>query len=403
MKPSVWFVSELYYPEETSTGYFVTGIAEAVACERAVGVICGHPIHTNRNLDLPRREVRNGVVIERCRNTSFDPSILVFRLINAITISGSMFFKVLSRVNRGDLVVVLTNPPLLPIVVRVAASLRRARGILLVHDVYPDILAATKVVKSRGLVWLLLRMAFRPVYRGFEKIVVLGRDMRDVVAAKVGGDTSRIIIIPNWADTDRIRPQMQSDLRRRLKLQDRFVVQYVGNVGRTHGIDVIVRAAQRLLPDRDVHFLIIGSGSRLEVLRRDIAARGLTNMTLLSRVPGAELSDALSAADVALIAFERGMKGLSVPSRMYNVLASGRPTIAVADEDSELALVVEEERVGWVVSTSDFDALARTIKAAKENAKEREEAGSRARAAAERAYSRAAVLESWRTLIRTLR
>jgi glycosyltransferase involved in cell wall biosynthesis len=110
----------------------------------------------------------------------------------------------------------------------------------------------------------------------------------------------------------------------------------------------------------------------------------------------------LNACDISVVAFVKGMAGVSVPSRMYNVMASGKPILAVCDPESELARVVLEERIGWVVPPEDPTALAAAIDFARAQPAELAQMGVRARAAAVRSYSKAAVLDQYRALVQTL-
>ena len=403
MKPEVWLVSELYHPEETSTGYFVTGIAEGLAGEFSTGVICSQPTYSARGWKAAREETRNGVEVFRCLNTRLDPRILPYRLVNALTISAAFFFAVFRRVRRGNIVIVVTNPPTLPPVVRVAARLRGARSVLLVHDVYPEVLAAAGGLHKGGMAYRIAARLMQFIYRGFERVVVLGRDMRELVAQKIGA-TTPVSIIPNWADVAAISPlRGPNALLERLGISDRFVVQYAGNIGRTHGVDSLLSAAHTLKEDLAVHFLIIGDGARKRHVEREIETQQLTNVTILGTVPREELPIALNACDVAVISFVPGMKGVSVPSRMYNILAAGKPIIAMADVDSELGLVVAEHQAGWVVPPNDAEALLNAIREARQDREKLKLMGARGRTAVEQHYTRAHVISAWIDLIREFR
>jgi glycosyltransferase involved in cell wall biosynthesis len=396
VKPQVWFVSELYYPEETSTGYFLTGIAEGVAADFDTGVICSQATYAARGVSAPRRETRNGVAIRRVRGTRFDPTRLPGRLMNALTISLAALIDVWRSVRRGAIVVVVTNPPTLPIVTKMACRLRGARTVLLVHDVYPEVLAASGIVRRGGFRYRLLERLSRLVYGGFERVVVLGRDMQQLVAEKIGVPVERLSIITNWGDVDTVRPSDDGNAR------DTFVVQYSGNLGRTHGVETLLAAAEELRGDRSVRFMIIGSGARRATVERRIAAGDLENVTLLPPVPREELGATLNAGDVSVITFLPGMKGVSVPSRMYNVLAAGRPLIAAADPDSEIALLIREEELGWVVDPGDARGLVTAIRAAHAAPELRRAMGARARRLAEARYSREAVVQQWTALLREM-
>jgi glycosyltransferase involved in cell wall biosynthesis len=400
-----WVISELYYPEETSTGYFVTYIAEGLARHRPVNVICSQPTYASRGQRVPWYEERNGTRIRRVGSARFDKNRLFLRVLNHLTFGVGVLIACVRHFRGGDLVLVVTNPPILPFLVAGAAWARGARTILLVHDVYPDVLVATGLVRARSPFVFLFAAASRWLYRRVERIVVLGRDMRRLVTARRDRDgDAKIQIISNWGDTSAIAPlpRRTNRLRARLELGDRFVVQYMGNMGRTHGLDVVVAAARRLREDPSIHFLFVGEGARKAALEAAVIHEQLARVSVLPSCPREELADYLNAADVAVVAFRPGMSGVSVPSRLYNVLAAGTPVIAVADENSEVAAVVREERVGWVVRPDDVDALVLALRHASGAGAERVEMSVRARAAAERRYTMGHVLNEYERLFAEL-
>lgn len=398
----VWVVSELYHPEQTSTGYAMTGLAEGLAEYREVRVLCSQPTYSARGTLAPASEQRHGVFIERCVGTRFDKDRIALRIVNLLTISCSIAWALWRRVRKGDLVIVVTNPPTLPFVVHAAAKLRGARVVLRIEDVYPDALVAAGALDARSLTVRLIRAATRSLYRHMERVIVLGRDMANLAGGNLGGRADRIVVIPNWGAVDTVRPLARdaNPLLESLGIADRFVVQYMGNMGRTHGVDTVAAAAERLRGEAGLHFLFIGWGARKAPLERMVAERALDRVTVLGPCSRAEVPIYANACDVAVIAFKPGMAGVSVPSRMYDVMAAGKPIVAVADAESELARVVHEERIGWVVPPEDVEALIGAFRAAR--AVERttlDEMGRRARAAVERKYTREIVVAKYRTLL----
>lgn len=147
----LWIVSELYYPEESATGYYVTHIAEGLAASFPVSVLCSQPTYASRGVKAPWREHRNGVNVRRCWSTTFSKDKLLSRFANVITICVSLFVAALRASRAGDVFLVTTNPPLLPAFISLAAKLRRARCVMLTHDVYPDVLASIGVLRKRVL------------------------------------------------------------------------------------------------------------------------------------------------------------------------------------------------------------------------------------------------------------
>jgi UDP-N-acetylmuramyl pentapeptide phosphotransferase/UDP-N-acetylglucosamine-1-phosphate transferase/glycosyltransferase involved in cell wall biosynthesis len=403
--PRVWFVSELYRPETTSTGYFVTGIAESLAEQHDVRVLCARPTYSARGTRVPAHETVAGVAVRRCWSTAFPKDVVALRVVNLLTFTASVFWAALRRFRRGDVVVVVTNPPSLPFVVAAACAVRGARPVLLVHDVYPEVLTAAGVLRPDAALARVSARATRAMYRGMEHIVVLGRDMQALVRHKLGAPSRapapQLHVIPNWGDVAHVRPSPGTSLalRARLGLGRKFVVQYLGNIGRTHGVDVVAGAARAMRDDPNVHFMVVGWGGRRAWLERVRDEWDLANMTILPPCPHPELPAYLGASDLSIVAFLPGMAGVSVPSRLYNVLAAGSPVLAVADPTSELALVVAEERVGWVVPPGDTDAVVRAIRAAQANPEPLAAMGARARAAAEAKYSLAQATEAYEALL----
>ena len=400
----IWIISELYYPELTSTGYFLTGIAEGLAPSHGVSVLCGQPSYLARGVHAPSHETLNGVDVHRCWATTFDKNKLHLKLLNLITISASIFCAALFAFRRGDIVIAVTNPPLLPYLMALVCRMRGARFVLLVHDVYPEVLTRLGILKPSSMFVRLVELSSRRLYKNADRIVVLGRDMEELVAQKVGAGGSRVMIATNWGDTEAIYPTARKDntLLDKLNLHGRFVVQYCGNIGRTHGIEDLLGAAELLCQDPDVHLLLIGWGAKKQWAMQQREQRQLTNLTILDPLSREDLCDGLNACDIAFISFASGMAGVSVPSRMYNVLASGKPVLAVCDSNSELAAVIREERIGWVIPPGHPDLIVAALREGKADSEALRCMGERARRAAAMKYTRCHVLEKYNSLIENL-
>jgi glycosyltransferase involved in cell wall biosynthesis len=396
-------ISELYYPEETSTGAFLTQTAEGLACHFPVEVLCSQPTYGARGLRAPVNEVRNSVNIHRCWGTTFNKDVLPLRMLNMFTIALSIMFNAIGRIRAGDCVLVVTNPPLLPLVVALACFIRRAKCILIIHDVYPDVLIAAGVLNNGSPLAEMVAHVMRALYRRMDRIVVLGRDMEMLIHSKVP-DHGRIIHIPNWADLGLVKPlpRSENNLLNELGLAGKFVVQYSGNIGRTHGIEYLVQCAEQMSDETQLHFLFIGFGGGKAWLKRAVEDRGLKNVSVLDYRTRSELSFSLNACDIAIISLAKGMAGVSVPSRMYNVMAAGKPIIAVTDTSSELALAIRDEDVGWVVEPGNMAALKAAIFDAQGDLDRLNQMGLRARRAAETKYTFEQANASYISLVSSL-
>lgn len=404
MPPRYWIVSELYYPEETSTGYFVTRIAEEMARFFPIGVLCSQPTYSSRGTRAAKTERHNGVDIQRCSGTTLNKNFLPFRIVNFVSISLSLFAGSLLRIRRGDVILVVTNPPLLPMLAALVCWLRRARYLLLIHDLYPEILVVCGVIAPDSWIARMVDKVNRIVFRGAERIIVLGRDMERRILGKIAGVDKRIVVIPNWGETGTIYPtdRTRNPLLHRLGIETKFVIQYSGNMGRSHGIEDLVEAADRLRDDPSSHFLFIGWGAKRRWLERECHGRELRNVTLLPNQRRDDLTESLNACDIAAISFISGMSGISVPSRMYNVLAAGKPLLAITDADSELAMVVREEDIGWVVPPGEITQVLEAIREARSDPDRLREMGARARRAAENKYTLGHAIMPYRLLFQEM-
>ena len=355
-------ISELYYPEQNATGHILTGIAEGLAEKDSVNVLCAQPCYNQRGIEAPKWEEHNGVAIRRCWSTTCDPRKIWGRLMNFASTSLSIGWRALFSIKRDDKVLVVTNPPLLPFLIRWVCRLKGARFVLLVHDVYPDVFVPLGLMQSSHPFYRMLSQANGKLYASADRVVVLGRDMARLVEGKSMG-LAQVIVISNWGDTDEIipMPKAENALLQKLNLTDKFVVHYSGNHGRTHDLLSIIEAAKLLEDERDVHFLFIGEGSgKAEVVAR-AGKLELENVTFCTFVDRAELNTSLNAADVSVVAFKKGMAGISVPSRLYNLMAAGKPILGVVDNNSEVADVIREAKLGVAVSPESPRDLAEQI------------------------------------------
>jgi colanic acid biosynthesis glycosyl transferase WcaI len=403
----ILILTELYYPEETSTGYFLTKIAEILAKENRVIAVTGPASKFLKNIELKDRETRNKVEIFRSRGTRFNKNNLSGRIINLITRSINIFWQAFWLAREKDVVLVVTNPPLLPFIALSIKYLKGCQIILLIHDVYPEVLIATGIAKPTSILVRITQTMNRVLYDRVDRIVTLGRDMSKIAIGKLSQqkkDESKIICIPNWADIEIIKPidKIDNPLRQQLGSIDRFIILYLGNIGRTHGIEDLVAAAQILQENNrnhpEINFVIVGSGAKKQWLEKTVKQDNLRSIQIFPSCDRSELNLYLNLGDVAIISFISGMAGVSVPSRMYNQMAAGKPIIAIADDWSELALVVKEEKIGWVVKPNDIDRLVKTIQIAISNPELCREMGMRAAAVARSKYNLAAIEKSYQKL-----
>jgi colanic acid biosynthesis glycosyl transferase WcaI len=395
---TLWVLTEVYYPEEISTGYYLTSIAEGLATARTVKVLTGQPKHMSRGRRVAKRETRNDVEIIRAWGTTLDKNIFLYRLVNMLTIGISIFFKSIRLFRRGDQVLVVTAPPSLPVTTALAALVKGARFTLLVQDSYPEILIAVGAAKEGSMFVRMVNFFNRWVYKYASSIIVMGRDMNELFVKKTAGLDVPIVTIPNWADLESIHPTRRQDnaLLKELGIADKFVFMYAGNIGHPTDVETIVGCAAKLLHRPEFHFVFIGAGVKKKWVETQVKDRALKNVTVLDYRQRSEQIVFLNACDIGLVALIKGMWGTAMPSRTYNIMAAGKPILALTEERSELARVIEEDQIGSWVEPGDADALLAAIVRLYETRDELGGMGQRAREAALAKYSVSAAVTSYR-------
>lgn len=377
----VCYFNRSYWPDTGATGQLLTELAEDLVAVHGmqVTVVTGYPVGRDR-AGLPAREIRNGVQIIRARGTTASPRRFTGRALNYVTYFLSALWTAL-RLPRQDVTIALTDPPIIGLA---ALAARPRRGmVFFCQDIFPEVAGLLEDFKS-PLVNAVLEHVNRFLCRRATRIVALGETMAARLVQGKGADPGKITVIHNWADTAAITPSpKQNAFAAAHGLQDTFVVLHAGNIGLGQNLDVVIDAAGLLRARTDILLLFIGDGNRRAALEALVAARGLTNVRFLPFQPRDQLRWTYALSDVCLVSLKPGLAGYIVPSKLYPILAAGRPYIAAVEPQSEVAALTERHRCGVVVTPGDAAQLAAEIVRLADHASERDAIGARARIAAE--------------------
>jgi colanic acid biosynthesis glycosyl transferase WcaI len=393
-KPRLLVLNQYYWPGVEATAQLLTELCEALAEDLDVTVVTGQ-LHGQE--EQPHRSVRNGVEIVRVPSTSFERSKLFARASNYATYLTSALVRGL-RGRRPDVVLCMTDPPIVANIALLVARRFRVPVVVISQDVFPEIAVQLKrlenpVVMSllRGLVGLYLRRA--------DRIVAIGDTMRRRLEEK-GAPAERMLVIPNWIDTTRLGPLDKSNhWSRSWGVDEKFVVMHSGNVGHAQDLDSLIRAGTFLRDLDDLLIMIIGMGARHTELVALAELHEVDQVQFLYYQSRAVLPQSLSAADVHVVGLAAGLAGYVVPSRLYGILAVGRPVIVAADPESETAQLVTEVDCGIVVPPGRPELLARAIRDAHDGRYDLEAMGARGREWVEREADRSVAVRRYRDLL----
>ena len=396
-RPRLLVLNQYYWPGVEATAHLLTELCEGLADEYDVRVVTGI-LHGHE--DEPRRTVRNGVEIVRVPSTSFERSKLAARATNYLTYLSRALAQAL-RGPRPDVVLCMTDPPMVGDIALVAARRFRAPLLVISEDVFPEIALELKRLENPVLIGLLRGLVGLYLERA-DRIVAIGETMRRRLEEK-GAKPGRLSVIPNWVDTNAITPQPRDNAwARKRRLRDRFVVMHSGNVGHAQNLDSLVRATTFLRDLDDLSVLVVGFGARHEQLVQ-LAKRLETDaVRFLPYQPREVLAQSLGSADVHVVGLSSGLSGYVVPSRLYGILSAGRPVIVAADPESETAQVVESVGCGVVIPPGRPELLADAIRDLRERRDELDEMGARGRAYVVAEADRSVAIGRYRELLREL-
>lgn len=352
----LYILSELFYPNKTSTAYIMTEFADYFADFYNVSVITTDIRYDDNVTDnvenLKYKVIRKKVGV-------VDKNSFLSRVKSAVGSSVLLAFDLFRNVKKGDKVLIVTNPFLIIFFVAIVRMLKNFQYTLLVHDVFPENTIPAGLKNRKSISYKLLKLIFDWSYRKADKVIVLGKDMKKLLMRK-GVLDSRIDVITNWYDDDLV--SMNIDREKYLgvhNLENKIVIGFAGNIGRVQGLEEFMQCFNKSDNNKLV-FVVIGDGAMLDSLKKKYANNN--NIYFLGNKPRSQQSYFLNAFDISLVTLAKGMYGLGVPSKSYNILKSGKPILYIGDSSSEIDLMIRENNCGWSFNWEDKDQLITLLK-----------------------------------------
>jgi glycosyltransferase involved in cell wall biosynthesis len=355
------FINRYFHPDISATAQLLTELAEDLAARgETVTVITGNTPYFGKNERFPALGMHNGIRIVRVGFARFDRSRNFGRLADYLSFSISALWAAV-RTKDQDCVIVLSDPPLLSLLAAAVQIIKPVKTICWVHDVFPDN-AIHAGILHEGLIGRLFSRIVRWSLHRMSQVVVIGRCMEDHLC-RAGVSKSRIAVIPNWADGSQIKSirRMDNQFIKMQGLEGRFVVMYSGNFGIAHEIETILSLVHETRDLPQLCFCFIGEGAHKQRLLDAARRERWEHVRVLPYQPKETLQQSLSAADIHLVSLRANMAGLSVPSKIYGIMAAGRPMIFIGPEESEIATLIRESQCGFVVRPGDPQAAADVV------------------------------------------
>jgi putative colanic acid biosynthesis glycosyltransferase WcaI len=380
-----------YFPPDTSaTANIAATVAETLSKRHRVTVLAGRPSYDPSEhypYSLLRRDARNGFVVERVGSTAFPRHRMRRRVANYLSYASLAMLRALAL--KADLVLAMTDPPFAGIIGAAIARMKRLPFVYNIRDLYPDMAIGGEIVRPQSWVSLWERM-HRNALRHASRIIVLGDDMRQRILSK-GVSPERVIVIRDGASLPAATAPVDHAAIREIRGSAKFVVLHAGNLGFYGAWPTLIDAAKTFNGDGG-QLIFVGDGANRA--RLEESSRGCASIRFLPFRPASEIPCVMAAGDVHIVTIRRGLSGVVVPSKLYSTLAAGRPILAVAPEQSDVARIVCENECGLVADPDDPAAVAAAIRALRSDPGRLELMGERAREAAGK-YARVAELEKF--------
>lgn len=390
-------VSEYFYPHNSSTAHYLTEIAKtiSVSTEGRIEIVCNSDLDNQPEIDFAEGK------ITRIKEDTFDKNSLFQRIIKFLIATFRLSFRAFRSLRSGDRLFTVTNPAFLLVSFALFKKMKKFHYTLLVYDVFPENIIATGLLKEQSLLYKMTKKIFDWAYSQADLLIVIGRDMQQLITAKTEGKIPTVLI-PNWCDVETVIPADKQDnpIIRRLGLENKIVFAFTGNFGRVQGIEMLLNAASMVEND-DFVLLFIGDGALRPAIEKYITDDPHGKVMYAGSYPSDEQNTFLNACDVAVVSLNEGMYGLGVPSKSYYNMAAGKPLLYIGHPESEIAQVIQTFHNGWISISNHPQSLALTIDDICTQKKDFHLLGKRSRIAAE-SFSHNVIAEKYANLFRTL-
>ena len=384
MKSKLWIVSELFYPDQTSSAFYITKIANELADQYEIHVVTATQENESNIYLNPKIKV-NRIY------SNFNKNSLFSRTIGFIYVSLSFFFFLLKKMKKNEDLLIVTNPAPFIILAAILTKLKKANLKILVHDVFPENTISAGIFKSQNAIgYQFLQVLFNKAYSTAQKIIVCGRDMQDIFLKKIKGID--VTVITNWAETDILSPQSPLS-------NHKIIFQFAGNMGRVQGLEELMMILCEIKnPLIEFHF--IGNGAYKEKIETIKNKFQLDFVKIFPPFLRENQLEILNNCSVGVVTLSNGMYGLGAPSKSYNIMAVGKPIFYIGEKNTEIREMILENNIGFVFTWEEKQNIIDFFN--KINASDitkYQEIGKRARKIAEDFYSEKIILEQYKALL----
>lgn len=350
----IFLITEFHSSSQNSTGYLTEKLYHALLRQKDFETV----LITKKDENIT--SLPNAIYVQQ---SDYQKSRLVSRIWHELNLNSKFLIKSLRNISSEDLVITGTNPTFLLFIIFFLKKYRNFDWILLIHDVFPENLVASRTLSEKSLTYKLSKMVFDKIYASPNKVITIGKDMQQLINKKAKRNDAEFV--PNWIDVEDVEVQSKANnqILQQLGLSDskKVVFSFFGNIGRVQGLEELIQAINQMKESENAEFIFIGDGAYVDRLKSLISESGKDNVVYYGRVEQQEKSMGLNACDISIVTLADGMLGLGVPSKAYYSMAADKPLFCIMDKKSEIYTMVEECNIGWAVEPNNIQEVAQAL------------------------------------------
>ncbi|MGG0574544.1 glycosyltransferase family 4 protein [Priestia aryabhattai] len=369
MVKKIAFVINYFYPDYASTGQLLTELCLSLQKDFNITVIAAQPGYageTSITTKLFEKDRLENIKIVRIRLPKVDKTSKVSR-IKYIFSYFVLANLALLREKGIDAVYTISQPPVLGgLIGTIGKFLKRSKHIYNIQDFNPEQAAAVSYT-NKQFIFDWAKKIDKLNCRYSDCVIVVGNDMSETLKNRFKHkNVPKHVVINNWTNEDEIIPLDRKDdniqgFLKENNLEDKFIIMYSGNVGLYYDLENIIKVTDHFKKRKDMAFVFIGEGAVKKEMQIFVESNNVRNVYFLPYQPKEFIKYSLNAADIHLVVNQKGIKGVSVPSKIYGVMAAGKPVLGVLEQGSEAQMLIENSNCGVVVEPQDYKGIINSI------------------------------------------
>ncbi|WP_281890943.1 glycosyltransferase family 4 protein [Paenibacillus sp. YYML68] len=368
-KKKIVFVINFFHPDYASTGQLMTELCLHLQNDFDITVIAQQPDHMEQTNNGKRFTTAylESIEIIRIRLPQLNKTNKLSRI--KYILSYFFFAQIaLLKLKNVDMIYSISSPPIIGgLIGTIGKLLKGAKHIYNIQDFNPEQAEAVSFTDKKWL-FQLARKVDNISCKLADHVITVGEDMRETLLHRFkNSQAPSNTVINNWTDEKQItplpkeHPKVQAFLEQ-YGLTNKFVIMYSGNLGLYYDLENMISITEHFRHMSHVAFVFIGDGAVKGKMQQFVEQKQLPNVHFIPFQPKDQIIYSLNAADIHLVVNQKGIKGVSVPSKIYGVMAAGKPILGVLEKGSEASNLIEHSQCGYTVEPQDYNALIDTIR-----------------------------------------